>query len=609
MNRQKKHILLWIAALLVLLCAWTVTASAVNNDITTEADGCVVDRSDPNKYVLARYEGDLTTIPASMFTKWNIKVIGAAAFYGNQNITSITLSNDIEAIYVRSFADCPNLTSVTLSRKIKLIPNEAFQDCPSLYEIVIPEGVTSIGVRAFQNCITLRRVVGPTLVKDRSNRDFWPIPSSVTTVSSDAFANCPKAVLTCFKGSAPETYAVANGIRYESIDPIVEGITVEDSEGRLAQITIIQGQTLTITPTIRPAISRSVPLAWSSGDRSIATVTENGQLTGVREGVCYVTIASEDINNISQYTGGQRIGVECSIKIVVLSSTGSPWRTNIPGEDAGKWYYRLSATSYANNFQKIGAYTFHFNKYGIMSYGWERNLRGTKKDYFFFIDPNRVVGVHGYMMTGWFEADGWNQGWYYFDADGPAHKGWLSILDEARSNKKKKIEKYIWYLLDDSTGKMKTGYQIYKKTPYYFKPSGEMADSGWILRSGTGVGSVPPVWYYATPDNGALVRGWLKLGRYWYYLDEDNCEMVRDSIRQIGPKFYYFNGSGEMQTGWAKVGPNWHYFNANGDAHVGWLQLGGVWYYFTNPYGVMVTGQQAIDGQLYFFSNEGALMQ
>ena len=29
MNRQKKHILLWIAALLVLLCAWTVTASAV----------------------------------------------------------------------------------------------------------------------------------------------------------------------------------------------------------------------------------------------------------------------------------------------------------------------------------------------------------------------------------------------------------------------------------------------------------------------------------------------------------------------------------------------------------------------------------------------------
>ncbi len=618
MGIQKKHVVLWLIALLVLLCAWT-TAFALGGDYKTYSDGCVVDESDPSHKVLARYEGTETKIPKTLFTDHDIKVVGASAFYGNQVVTEIHLPDGIEAIYVRAFADCPNLKAVTLfennsKSKLKLIPNECFQDCPMLEEMVIPEGITSIGDRAFENCITLRRVKGPTLVKDRTDRDFWPIPSSVVSVGTNAFNNCPKVVLTCFKGSAPETYAIANGIRYESINAIVEGIRVEDSEGELLQITVIAGQTVKITPTIRPAISVNIPLAWSSGDRSIARVDENGNVTGVKEGICYVTIASEDINQIKQYSGN-RIGEEYSIKIVVLSSTGSPWRT--PGD--GNWYYRMSSTSYGVNFQKIGAHTFHFNKYGHMSIGWKRRLSGNK-DYFFLPDPalNNAAGagVYGRMITGWYQADWWEGGsgyadWYYFDDDGAAHKGWMSVLDSTRSTKKKKY--YDWYYFRPGNGAkggvMETGLIWIDNTPYFFNPApgakmGMMAQAGWVQRPGSGA------WYYASAENGKLVRGWIQLKGKWYYLDEATCEMAANEMRLIGGRYFCFNSAGEMVTGWRQIGGLWYYFDTDsGAAHAGWLKLKNTWYYFRRSDNVMVTGKQTIDGVNYVFDASGALVQ
>ena len=66
MSIQRKHVVLWIVALLVLLCAMTATAYAVGGDYTRYPDGCIVDESDPNHKVLARYEGTLSVIPSSL---------------------------------------------------------------------------------------------------------------------------------------------------------------------------------------------------------------------------------------------------------------------------------------------------------------------------------------------------------------------------------------------------------------------------------------------------------------------------------------------------------------------------------------------------------------
>ena len=62
MNIQRKHLILWVAALLLILCAWTVTASAAIP--TPDAQGFAVDYEDADHPVLIRYEGTATTITA-----------------------------------------------------------------------------------------------------------------------------------------------------------------------------------------------------------------------------------------------------------------------------------------------------------------------------------------------------------------------------------------------------------------------------------------------------------------------------------------------------------------------------------------------------------------
>ncbi len=105
------------------------------------------------------------------------------AFYGCENIESVTLGEGVTGIGNAAFHSCKKLSSVTLPNSITSIGEYAFYDC-SFESIILPDGITSIGGAAFSSCSELTSIY---------------IPESVESVGEVAFINCPALTLVEFE--------------------------------------------------------------------------------------------------------------------------------------------------------------------------------------------------------------------------------------------------------------------------------------------------------------------------------------------------------------------------------------------------------------------------
>lgn len=159
--------------------------------------------------------------------------IGIGAFSGCTALKSLMLPDSVKSIGKSAFEGCGSLTKLTLPNQVNIIHEYAFSDCYKLESITIPDSVTKIGDYAFADCIGLKGVyissilnwckiefgidsnplkyanslyinnslvidlIIPYGVKKIIQRAFQGcgissvlIPASVTTIESDAFANC-----------------------------------------------------------------------------------------------------------------------------------------------------------------------------------------------------------------------------------------------------------------------------------------------------------------------------------------------------------------------------------------------------------------------------------
>ena len=89
---------------------------------------------------------------------YNVTEIGNFAFFGCQNLTSVTIPNSVTSIGEQAFALCVGLTSVTIPNNLISIGNYAFIACNGLTSVTIPEGTTSIGDYVFSSCSGLTRI-------------------------------------------------------------------------------------------------------------------------------------------------------------------------------------------------------------------------------------------------------------------------------------------------------------------------------------------------------------------------------------------------------------------------------------------------------------------
>lgn len=101
---------------------------------------------------------------------------------------------------------------------------------------------------------------------------------------------------------------------------------------------------------------------------------------------------------------------------------------------------------------------------------------------------------------------------------------------------------------------------------------------------------------------------WKTVNGKKYYYGADG-QPVKWS-QKIGGSWYYFNGSGVMQTGWvtwSADGAKSYFDPSTGRAKTGWQQLDGRRYYFDPLTGKSVRWSQEIDGKWYYFNGSSVM--
>ena len=119
-----------------------------------------------------------------------------------------TLKEGVTSISDSAFYNCSGLISVTIPNSVTSIGNSAFRNCSRLTSITIPDSVTSIGKHAFSSCSGLTSInvdVNNQIYDSRNDCNAiietltntlvvgcknTIIPSSVTSIGSDAFFYC-----------------------------------------------------------------------------------------------------------------------------------------------------------------------------------------------------------------------------------------------------------------------------------------------------------------------------------------------------------------------------------------------------------------------------------
>ena len=180
------------ARLLALLLFALPAVAQVQYNYTTNA----------GKITITKYNGPggEVTLPDKI-TGLPVISIGAGAFEGCDNLTSVTIPNSVTTIGDHAFENC-GLMSVAIPNSVTYLGEWAFSHCTNLTGILIPDRATRIGQGAFNSCTNLASITignSVTSIGDWAFLDCYKltnvtIPNSVTSIEDDAFDGCSSLI-------------------------------------------------------------------------------------------------------------------------------------------------------------------------------------------------------------------------------------------------------------------------------------------------------------------------------------------------------------------------------------------------------------------------------
>lgn len=228
--------------------------------------------------------------------------IGKGAFWYSKSLRSVTIPNSVTSIGREAFDCCRSLTSITIPNSVTTIKWNTFHCCSGLRSVVIPNSVTTIEYNAFEECSSLTSVTIPNSVTSMWAQVFTKC-SNLTTIYSlnptppndlnGAFDSTHYQNATLYvPQEAVEAYRAAKGWKnFKNIQGIdITGIEKSISISQnTANITV--GTTLQLSATV-DGIDSPV-LAWSSQNTAVATVANNGIVTGVGAGETDIVVTVE----------------------------------------------------------------------------------------------------------------------------------------------------------------------------------------------------------------------------------------------------------------------------------------------------------------------------
>lgn len=149
--------------------------------------------------------------------------------------------------------------------------------CPAGKEggVTVPEGVSYIYGGAFENCVRLNSV---------------KLPESVQSIGWGAFQGCGNGLrLICAEGSVAETYAVENGIPYQTVSRTkkTQSITASDFTKAVGDMPFL----------IKASSDGGGVLSYKSGNESVASVTEEGIIVIKGAGTAQITITASETDH------------------------------------------------------------------------------------------------------------------------------------------------------------------------------------------------------------------------------------------------------------------------------------------------------------------------
>lgn len=172
-------ILVVISIVLLFVFVYRLIISNQNGDIPeTDTSYFEYYLLDNGYAIIERYNGDNTEVCVPNTIEGH-SVIGVdEAFYMNENIERVKLSEGIIRIGMDTFNGCTNLKEVTLPESTCFLLNRAFANS-GLKEIVLPKNIFIIGDECFAGCNDLYyvdlqiediKIVGNNIFKDTSLR-------------------------------------------------------------------------------------------------------------------------------------------------------------------------------------------------------------------------------------------------------------------------------------------------------------------------------------------------------------------------------------------------------------------------------------------------------
>lgn len=181
----------------------------------------------------------------------NYKYKGTAA---DVTIPSCYKGKPVTAINNAAFPNSA-VTSVTIPDSVTSIPDAAFVNCSQLTNISIPNSVTYIGFSAFDGCASLKSIT---------------LPSSLRTIGNSAFAGCPSLMTVTYSGSKKQWDAISKGsyngvLEKHLVCNTLEATFTADGTTFAQPQTINRGEKFT-EPTSTPEKKGYTFIGWYNGD-------------------------------------------------------------------------------------------------------------------------------------------------------------------------------------------------------------------------------------------------------------------------------------------------------------------------------------------------------